>query len=130
MRKITASELARQAVAVEEAFNDTCTVQEYTGVTRNSFGEAIKQYASLGSMDCSFAPSSKYEYQDELGQLVVLHCDAVLRVALTKSLSPLDLVTVHGKTFTVDGVVKSRSARIATLLSLDTDEIEGDDGPS
>jgi len=125
MRALATAEKDRMTEAVEESFNDTCSLQARASTSQDSFGDVLITYASALNVPCSF--STKPEYRNERGEIVTLDCDAVMRVSRGEIVAIFDKATFEGKTYEIDGVIVLRTAK---LVSLKATAITEDDNPS
>ena len=103
----------------ESSFNDLCDIHTPT-ITYNSFGEPKKEFATTSDVECGFNPSNAE--QTNRGQLITLDCDAILRLALTQSISAKDEITCRGVRYKIDGITIGNTVKRITLKRTDGNE--------
>jgi hypothetical protein len=113
VNKITQDELNRQQATAEETFNDECTITFVVATTKNSVAQDKPQFAVNQGVPCGFY--FRREWEQARAGIVVLDCDAVLRVALNEICDVGDYVTARGKNFAVVGTWEGSTIKTAAL---------------
>ena len=123
--KLSSAELDELITTAEATFNDECTLRRATGFTQDAYGQRRATYTVYEHVSCGFSISGGPEasvFQRELGQVVLLQSDAILRVSLEQDISVKDEVTVRGSTYQVDGIHIGRTVKLVPLKRLSTSE--------
>lgn len=122
MSGLTATELEAMAETVEENFTDTATIHAFISATQTGLGELQNTYNDVIGVTCSISYPSRYQWQNERGEILTRDVDAILKVGKLVDLEEKDEVTVRGKRYKVDGVIDGRSVIVATLKAVEAAE--------
>lgn len=115
MRKLTTAEIARMTTTQGESMNDAVTLYTHTS-GQDSLGQLHDSFDTGNLVTCGIL--TQKEYRNYRGEVVTIDADAVLRVAMSQSVSVGDKVTHGGKSYFVDGVQIGRHVKIAPLKEI------------
>jgi len=112
MRNLTAAEVARMTTTQGESMNDQVTL--YTRASgQDSLGQLMDSFDSGTLVTCGIL--TQKEYRNYRGEIVTIDADAVLRLAMSQSVSVGDKVISDGVTYSVDGIQIGRNVQIIPL---------------
>ena len=112
MRSLTAAEVARMTTTQGESMNDQVTLYTRTS-GQDSLGQLIDSFDSGTLVTCGIL--TQKEYRNYRGEVVTIDADAVLRFAMSQSVSVGDKVISDGVTYSVDGIQIGRNVQIIPL---------------
>lgn len=119
MRKLSTTEKTKMTSTQVESLNDLCVIHTPT-FTQNTLGEQSASWANSSSISCGFNPSNAVK--NYRGEIISLDCDAVLRLALTQTISVNNEVTARSIRYKVNGITQGNGVFIVTLKRSDVNK--------